>query len=96
MEERIAMEADAERFTIVAWRHTNPSANSVCRSAKTRNTHSAGESRAVGGLDAENVGARGISRVQRTALVAAQTTSDLLGDHSSRRVSSSTETGRNR
>lgn len=81
MEERIAVEADAERFTIVAWRHTNPSANSVCRSAKTRNTHSAGESRAVGGLDAENVGARGISRVQRTALAAAQTTSDLLGDH---------------
>ena len=45
MEERIAMEADAERFTIVAWRHTNPSANSVCRSVKTRNTHSTVEAR---------------------------------------------------
>jgi len=67
-EESIATEAGAERFTIVAWRHTNPSASSACLSAKTRNTHSAVEARVADGLDAENVGARGISRVQRTAL----------------------------
>jgi hypothetical protein len=85
-EERIATEAGTgHNCRVAAHQSIGQQRLPFC---ETRNTHSTGESRVADGLDAENVGARGISRVQRTALwrLRPRRTCSATTDHSSRRV----------